>query len=81
MLLYAASMDGQGAIAMQAARDYDKMERDSVYPILTLIRFGRFDEILEMKNRPEQRDRPPSGISVKVTRVCGKAKRTSHART
>jgi len=42
MLLFAASMDGQGAIAMQAARDYDKMERDHVYPILALIwNFGQ----------------------------------------
>jgi tetratricopeptide (TPR) repeat protein len=48
MLLYAASMDGQGAIAMQAAKDYDKMAGDHIYPILTLIRFGRFDEVLEI---------------------------------
>ena len=48
MLLFAASMDGQGAIAMQAARDYDKMVGDHLYPILTLVRFGRFDEILEI---------------------------------
>jgi len=56
MLLFAASMDGQGAVAMQAARDYDKMEGDHVYPILTLIRFGRFDEVLEMTKRPEERN-------------------------
>src|SRR5205807_5236791 len=56
MLLYAASMDGQGAIAMQAAKDFDKMEGDHVYPILTSIRFGRFDEVLEMTKRPEERN-------------------------
>ena len=56
MLLFAASMDGQGAIAIQAAKDYDKTARDHIYPILTLIRFGRFDEVLEMTNRPNQHD-------------------------
>ncbi|HMJ60564.1 MAG TPA: hypothetical protein VK493_02335 [Bryobacteraceae bacterium] len=56
MLLFAASMDGQGAIAIQAARDYDKMEGDHVYPILTWIRFGRFDEVLELTKPPEERN-------------------------
>jgi tetratricopeptide (TPR) repeat protein len=56
MLLYAASMDGQGAIAMQAAKDYDKMEGDHIYPILTLIRFGRFDEVLEITKPAAERD-------------------------
>jgi tetratricopeptide (TPR) repeat protein len=55
MLLYAASMDGQGAIAMQAARDYDKMAGDHIYPILTLIRFGRFDEVLEIPEPTKER--------------------------
>jgi tetratricopeptide (TPR) repeat protein len=52
MLLYAASMDGQGAIAMQAGKDYAKLTGDTVYQVLTMIRFGRFDEVLEVKNRP-----------------------------
>jgi tetratricopeptide (TPR) repeat protein len=52
MLLYAASMDGQGAIAMQAGKDYAKLTGDSFYQALTMIRFGRFDEVLEVKNRP-----------------------------
>ena len=52
MLLYAASMDGQGAIAMQAGKDYAKLTGDSFYQVLTMIRFGRFDEVLEIKNRP-----------------------------
>jgi tetratricopeptide (TPR) repeat protein len=52
MLLYAASMDGQGAIAMQAGKDYAKLTGDSSYQVLTMIRFGRFDEVLEVKNRP-----------------------------
>jgi tetratricopeptide (TPR) repeat protein len=52
MLLYAASMDGQGAIAMQAGKDYAKLTGDSFYQVLTMIRFGRFDEVLEVKKRP-----------------------------
>jgi tetratricopeptide (TPR) repeat protein len=52
MLLYAASMDGQGAIAVQAGKDYSKLTGNSFYHVLTLIRFGRFDEVLEVKSRP-----------------------------
>jgi len=52
MLLYAASYDGQGAIAMRAGKDYAKLTGDSFYQVLTLIRFGRFDEVLEVTNRP-----------------------------
>ena len=36
MLLYAASMDGQGAIAMQAGKDYAKRTSDTMYQVLTL---------------------------------------------
>jgi tetratricopeptide (TPR) repeat protein len=54
MLLYAASMDGQGAIAMQAGKDYAKLTGDTFYQVLTMVRFGRFDEVLEVKNRPSQ---------------------------
>ena len=52
MLLYAASMDGQGAIAMQAGKDYAKLTGDTFYQTLTMVRFGRFDEVLDVKNRP-----------------------------
>jgi len=52
MLLYAASYDGQGAVAMRAGKDYAKLTGDSFYQILTLVRFGRFDEVLEVTNRP-----------------------------
>jgi len=52
MLLYAASYDGQGAIATRAGKDYAKLTGDSFYQILTLIRFGRFDEVLEVTSRP-----------------------------
>jgi tetratricopeptide (TPR) repeat protein len=53
MLLFAASMDGQGAIAMQAARDFAKLNGDTFHQVLTLIRFGRFDEVLLVTKRPE----------------------------
>ncbi len=54
MLLYAASYDGQGAIAMRAGKDYTKLTGESFYEALTLIRFGRFDEVLQVTNRPRQ---------------------------
>ncbi len=54
MLLYAASMDGQGAIAIQAGKDYAKRTGDTMYHVLTLLRFGRFDEVLEVTKRPER---------------------------
>lgn len=61
MLLYAASMDGQGAIATTAGRDYTRRRKgDTMYQVLTLIRFGRFAEVLEVTRRP---DRPiPGGM-------------------
>jgi tetratricopeptide (TPR) repeat protein len=60
MLLYAASMDGQGALAIQAGKDYAKLTGNSFYHVLTLIRFGRFDEVLEVKSRP--RDEVAGGL-------------------
>jgi tetratricopeptide (TPR) repeat protein len=53
MLLYAASMDGQGAVAMRAAKDYSKLTGDTSFEVLTLVRFGRFDEVLDVTNRPK----------------------------
>jgi tetratricopeptide (TPR) repeat protein len=52
MLLFAASMDGQGAVAIQAGKDYAKRTNDSMYHVLTLLRFGRFDEIPAVTARP-----------------------------
>lgn len=52
MLLYAASYDGQGAIAIQAAKDYAKLTKDTFYQVLTLVRFGRFDEVAAITTRP-----------------------------
>ena len=56
MLLFAASMDGQGAVAIQAGKDYAKLTDDSVHHALTLVRFGRFDEILALDGRPRNND-------------------------
>jgi tetratricopeptide (TPR) repeat protein len=61
MLLYAASMDGQGARAIQAGKDYAKRTNDSMYHALTLVRFGRFDEVVELTKRPE-RDIPAAAF-------------------
>ena len=54
MLLFAAAMDGQGAVAIQAGKDYAALMDDSVFHVLTLMRFGRFDDVLEVTDRPEQ---------------------------
>ena len=53
MLLFAASMDGQGAVAMQAANDYFTLNGKNLMQVLTRIRFGRFDQVLEIKERPK----------------------------
>lgn len=54
MLLFAASMDGQGAIAVRAGKDYGKLvPNGSFYHATTLLRFGRFDEILDLEAPPE----------------------------
>jgi tetratricopeptide (TPR) repeat protein len=57
MLLFAASMDGQGAIAIQAGKDYAKITGGTgiFYHVLALVRFGRFDEVLDLRAAP----RPP----------------------
>ena len=52
MLLYAASYDGQGAAATQAGKDYGKETDNAMYEVMTLVRFGRFDEVVEKNNRP-----------------------------
>ena len=82
MLLYAASMDGQGAIAMQAGKDYAKLTGDTFYQVLTLVRFGRFDEVLEVTKRPEGRDdRRGCGTSRRATRSCKQRRRRLRARS
>ena len=52
MLSFAASYDGQGAVATRAAKDYEKLTGRKSLQLLTLVRFGRFDEIPEAGDRP-----------------------------
>ena len=62
MLLFAASMDGQGAIAIQAGKDYAKVTRDGLYHALTLLRFGRFDEILRLVEGRSENNELTAGL-------------------
>ena len=49
MMLFAAAYDGQGAIAIQAAKDYAKVNSNAPqFRGTTLVRFGRLDEVLEL---------------------------------
>jgi tetratricopeptide (TPR) repeat protein len=52
MLAFAASMDGQGGLAVQAGRGLTTLTKDPMYHALTLVRFGRFDEINTIGERP-----------------------------
>jgi tetratricopeptide (TPR) repeat protein len=55
MLLFAASNDGQGAVAYEAAEEYARlMDGDTSYEMLTLFRFGKFQKMLDL-------DQPPKG--------------------
>lgn len=54
MLLFAGSMDGQSGIATQAGKDYTKLTGNNMYEVLTLVRFGRFDEIPRITERSER---------------------------
>ena len=62
MLLFAASMDGQGAIATQAGKDYRKVTRDGLYHALTLLRFGRFEEILQLVEGRSENNEVSAGL-------------------
>jgi tetratricopeptide (TPR) repeat protein len=53
MLVFASSFDGQGAVAIQAGDDYEGETGNPIYAVLTRLRFGRFDEILQHKDRPD----------------------------
>ncbi len=54
MLLFAASNDGQGAVAVQAGRNYaDLMGGATFYTALTMFRFGHFEDILELRDEPD----------------------------
>ena len=60
MLAFAASMDGQGSLAVQAGRGFAKLTGDPMYAGLTLVRFGRFDEVAGIGARP--RGDIPAGV-------------------
>ena len=53
MLLFAAAFDGQGEVAIEASDRHTEVSGHPIYSLLTRVRFGRFDEILEMEDRPE----------------------------
>lgn len=58
MLLFAASYGGQGAVAMQAARDLSRIQGGAwFYVPLTAVRFGRWDAILEIDEPESSLDR------------------------
>ena len=52
MLVLAASMDGQSATAISAARGIARLTGDPMYLGLALVRFGRFQEIDTLGERP-----------------------------
>ena len=55
MLLFAGSNGGQGGVSTQAARDYAKVAIGGQFYIsLVLVRFGRFDEVLDVDDPPGQ---------------------------
>jgi tetratricopeptide (TPR) repeat protein len=55
MLAFAAAMDGQGAIAMQAGRDYARIAPGGAFlPALAYIRFGRWGDVLALVDAPPQ---------------------------
>jgi tetratricopeptide (TPR) repeat protein len=54
MLALAASMDGQGSLAIQAGRGFATLTGDPTYHALTLVRFGRFEDIARIGPRPAE---------------------------
>ncbi len=59
MMLFGAWLDGQSAVALQASRDLaDLTEGSWFYVPVTLVRFGRWDEVLEITETPWQVDPP-----------------------
>lgn len=52
MLYYAASMGGESAAAIQAAKDLAKLNNNSAMHAMALVRFGRFDEVPALTEAP-----------------------------
>jgi len=52
MLVFAACMDGQGALAIRAAQGLTMLTGEPMYQALALVRFGRFSEMSGLGQRP-----------------------------
>jgi tetratricopeptide (TPR) repeat protein len=52
MLTFAAAMDGQQSISLQAARGFARLTSDSMLLALVLVRFGQFDQVATIGERP-----------------------------
>lgn len=52
MLYYAAAMGGESAASIQAAKDLAKLNGNTAMLAMALLRFGRFDEVLELEQSP-----------------------------
>ena len=52
MLVLAACMDGQAALAIRAAQGLTLLSGDPMYQALALVRFGRFGEMSALEQRP-----------------------------
>lgn len=52
MLYYAAAMGGESAASIQAAKDLAKLNNNTSMHSMALIRFGRFDEVLNITEAP-----------------------------
>ena len=52
MLYYAAAMGGASASSIQASKDLAKLNGNSAMHAMSLVRFGRYDEVLALDNEP-----------------------------
>ena len=52
MLYYAAAMGGASASSIQAAKDLAKLNGNSAMHAMSLVRFGGYEEALELDNEP-----------------------------
>jgi tetratricopeptide (TPR) repeat protein len=52
MLAFAAAMDGQRSVALQAARGFARLTSDPMLLSLILVRFGEFDAVNTIGERP-----------------------------
>lgn len=52
MLYYAAAMGGASAFSIQASKDLAKINGNSAMHAMSLVRFGRYDEVLGLDNEP-----------------------------